>query len=97
MAVRSEAEVDKMIEDMKTRTKGDYINQGVSFRKDCPRQMRLLKLALMNSSTFGGLIKELLALRFSSTPSDQTLTVSDSHIDDEFQEIRKEAMNSWLG
>lgn len=53
--------VEERIEEMKSRTKGKYITQGVSFNKNCPRQMSLLKLALENSVSFSGLIKELLA------------------------------------
>lgn len=61
---RSEEEVDKMIEEMVTRSKGKYITQGVSFNKTCPRQMGLLKKALMTSISFSGLAKELLAVKF---------------------------------
>lgn len=53
-----------MISDMINRSKGKYITQGVSFNKDCPRQMGLLKKALMASVSFSGLGKELLALKF---------------------------------
>lgn len=68
--MRTEQEVDAMIEDMTARTKGKYITQGVSFNKTCPRQMALLKKALMLSVSFSGLAKEVLALRFSdSNPS----------------------------
>lgn len=62
--VRSEEEVDKMIEDMMNRTKGGYIIQAVAFNKKCPRQMGLLKKALMSSVSFSGLGKELLAIKF---------------------------------
>lgn len=62
--MRSEEEVDKMIEDMKNRTKGKYITQGCSFNKSCPRQMDLLKKALMSSASFSGLAKEILAVTF---------------------------------
>lgn len=65
--LRSEEEVDQMIAEMKGRTKGKYITQGVSFNKNCPRQMELLKNALMSSVSFSGLGKELLALRFSNS------------------------------
>ncbi|MCR4362162.1 hypothetical protein NUG13_12555 [Bacillus subtilis] len=65
--LRSEEEVDKIIEEMKNRTKGKYITQGVSFNKTCPRQMDLLKKALMSSVSFSGLGKELLAVKFSNT------------------------------
>jgi hypothetical protein len=62
--VRSEEEVDKLIEEMKKRTKGKYLTQGVSFNKTCPRQMGMLKKALMASVSFSGLAKEMLAMRF---------------------------------
>jgi hypothetical protein len=64
---RTEEEVDKMIGEMKSRSKGKYITQGVSFNKSCPRQMGMLKKALMYSSSFSGLAKELLAIRFSDS------------------------------
>lgn len=62
---KSEEEVDAMIEDMKKRGKGKYITQGVAFNKTCPRQMALLKQALMHSASFSGLAKEVLAQKFS--------------------------------
>lgn len=68
--MRTEQEVDNMIAEMTNRTKGNYITQGVSFNKTCPRQMSLLKKALMLSVSFSGLAKETLAMRFNdSSPS----------------------------
>ncbi|UGO46308.1 hypothetical protein PQE74_gp222 [Bacillus phage vB_BanS_Chewbecca] len=68
--MRTEEEVDTMIAEMTNRTKGNYITQGVSFNKTCPRQMALLKKALMLSVSFSGLAKETLAMRFNdSSPS----------------------------
>jgi hypothetical protein len=64
MILRSEQEIDSLIADMVRRGKGKYITQGVSFNKTCPRQMALLKKALMESASFSGLAKEMLALRF---------------------------------
>lgn len=64
MTLRSEEEVNEMIEKMKAKTKGKYITQGVSFNKTCPRQMEMLKKALMSSVSFSGLAKEMLAIRF---------------------------------
>lgn len=63
--LRSEEEVNEMIEDMVNRTNGRYITQGVAFNKTCPRQMGLLKKALMSSVSFSSLGKEMLAIRFS--------------------------------
>jgi len=61
---RNEEEVDKMIEEMINRTKGNYITQACAFNKNCPRQMDLLKKALMSSVSFSGLVKEALTVRF---------------------------------
>lgn len=58
-------DVDALIEDLISRTKGKYITQGVSFNKECPRQMALLRAALSESASFSGLVKEMLALRYS--------------------------------
>jgi len=78
--LRSEEEVDALIEEMKNRGKGKYITQGVAFNKTCPRQMELLKKSLMSSASFSGLAKEVLAVKFSETensphnqPSTRTL------------------------
>lgn len=62
--LKSEEEVDKLIQDMVNRSKGKYITQGVAFNKSCPRQMGLLKKALMSSASFSSLGKEMLAIRF---------------------------------
>ena len=61
--IRSEEEAEKMILEMKRKTKGKYLTQGVSFNVESERQMELLKYALMSSSAFSGFIKELLAAR----------------------------------
>ena len=67
--IRTEEEVDKMLDEMVNRTKGAYITQGVSFNKTCPRQMGLLKKALMSSVSFSGLVKEILAVNFNGEQS----------------------------
>lgn len=69
--IRSEEEVDAMIEDMVKRSKGRYITQGISFNKESPRQMNLLKKALMSSASFSGLGKELLAEKFNRLENPQ--------------------------
>lgn len=65
--IRSEEEVDKMIEEMKRKTKGKYITQAVTFNKQSQRQMELLKFALMHSTSFSGLGKELIAEKLDGT------------------------------
>lgn len=66
--VRTEEEVDALIEEMINKNKGRYITQGVAFNKSSESQMRLLKLMLMSSYSFGALVKELIAERFSENP-----------------------------
>jgi hypothetical protein len=61
---RTELEVDAMIEDMINRSKSKYITQGVTFNKTCPRQLGLLRNALMSSTSFSGLVKEMFAIKF---------------------------------
>lgn len=73
--MRTEQEIDKLIEDMKSRTKGAYLTQGVAFNKNCPRQMEWLKRALMSSASFSGLAKELLAMRFSGNLTSYTPSI----------------------
>lgn len=65
--IRSEEEVDKMIEEMKRKTKSKYITQAVTFNKQSQRQMELLKFALMHSTSFSGLGKELIAEKLDET------------------------------
>lgn len=60
-----QTEVDDKINKLINKTKGNYITQGVSFNINCPRQMNLLRLALTDSNSFSGLVKEMLALRYS--------------------------------
>lgn len=65
--IRSEEEVNKMIEEMKRKTKSKYITQAVTFNKQSQRQMELLKFALMHSTSFSGLGKELIAQKLDGT------------------------------
>ena len=62
--MRTEEEVDAIIAEMVRKNKGKYITQACAFNKTCPRQMKMLKKALMSSVSFSGLVKEMLALRF---------------------------------
>lgn len=58
--IRSEEEVDKMIEELKN-SKGRYITQGISFSKTNERHLEMLKYVLLRSQSFSGFMKELLA------------------------------------
>lgn len=62
--LRTEEEVDIMIEKMVNKNSGKYITQGVAFDKNSESQMKLLKMVLMSSYSFGAMIKELIADRF---------------------------------
>lgn len=64
MYIRSEKEVDALIEEMLKKGKGNYITQSVTFRKDSERQILLLKKVLMSSESFSGFTRELLAEKF---------------------------------
>lgn len=93
--LKSEEEVEKLIEEMKLRTKGNYITQGVSFNKDCPRQMDLLKNALMGSASFSGLIKELLALKYSNDNINTNVSkIEKTYIKEEKDSNHKEEVQS---
>jgi len=70
--IRSEEEVNKIIEDMKNKNKNKYITQGVTFSKDSDTHMQLLKYCLMYSGSFSGLVKELIANRFNEIPTNTT-------------------------
>lgn len=65
--LRTEEEVDTLIEEMMKKGKGKYITQSVVFRKTNPRHIELLKKALMSSESFSGFTKEILAEKFSGT------------------------------
>lgn len=69
---KSEEEVDALIADMVARTKSTHITQSVSFNKKSPRQMRWLKLALMSSASFGGLVKEMFSEKFADIDVEPT-------------------------
>lgn len=59
--LRSEEEVDKMIEEMKRKSKSKYLTQGVVFNRESKHQMAMLKFVLMRASSFSGYVKELIA------------------------------------
>jgi hypothetical protein len=66
--VRTEEEVDAMIEDLiKRNPNSDFITQGVSFSKYCPRQLNELKQWLMFSKSFSGAVKHVGAIFFSGS------------------------------
>ena len=59
--IRSEEEVDKMIQEMIEKSKGRYITQGVAFNKNNKRHLEMLKYVLLRSESFSSYIKEYLA------------------------------------
>lgn len=56
-----QSNIDEYIQKKISNTKSDFITLGVSFNKNCPRQISLLKKALLQSSSFSGLMKEYIA------------------------------------
>lgn len=97
---RTEEEADALLEEMINRTKGKYITQGVAFNKESKSQMNLLKMALMSSYSFGGMMKELLGERFASPPPSNNLVefknVSNPPIE-EFKRFEKTESSSSSG
>lgn len=65
----TEENVDEFIELLKNESKGNYIVQSVAFSKTCTRSMAQLRAALLASSSFGGLMRELIALYISGQPA----------------------------
>ena len=63
--LRSEEEVDELIEEMLKKGKGKYVTQSVVFNKSNARHMDLLKKVLMSSESFSGFTRELIAEKFS--------------------------------
>ncbi|SMG52210.1 hypothetical protein [Paenibacillus aquistagni] len=76
--------IDEYLTDLIEDTKSQYITQGVSFNKDDSYQMGLLKQALLQHSSFSGLVKHLLTLYFQS--SEDTTHVGSSHKVEAIQE-----------
>lgn len=94
MTLRSEEEVDAYIEDLISRTKGTYITQGVSFNKTSTKQLRLLKLVLLECDSFSGFIKELLTLRYHG--GNQPPVVQNQHNIEERIDVVKNNANNWV-
>lgn len=70
--LRTEEEANALLDEMVSKNKGRYITQGVAFNKNSESQMKLLKMALMSSYSFGGMIKELLNEKFSDNVSNNS-------------------------
>lgn len=87
--MRSEEEVDAYIKEIIDRTKGKYLTQGVSFNKNSERQLRLLKLVLMEADSFSGFIKELLTIRYGVS---NTNNVQNNHNNTS----DKKSMDEWI-
>jgi predicted CopG family antitoxin len=96
MILRSEAEVDAYIKDLIERTKGTYITQGVAFNKTSEKQIKLLKLALMEADSFSGFIKELLTIRYNGGFTPPTLTNALNSVKNEKDESVKKNADDWI-
>lgn len=85
--------LNERLERLKNSTKGDYITQGVSFNKKCERQMNLLLLAFNDSTSFSGLVKEMLALRYeqsknsSSSFSKDIVNITDNKLNNIYEKV----------
>ena len=86
-------DIDDKIKKLIENTKGNYITQGTSFNKKCPRQIELLKFALENSVSFSGLVKEMLALRLNDTCNINKEINSEENIDNIKETFKKRNKN----
>lgn len=77
--LRSEEEVEEMIEEMLQKGNGKYITQSVLFKKDSEKQMELLKKALMSSTSFGAFVKQVLSEKFDGVEFDNNKTNAQQH------------------
>ena len=75
--MRTEEEVDSIIEEMLKKSNGKYITQGVAFNKSSESQMKLLKMMLMSSYSFGGMVKELIAEKFTIEKNVKNVIIED--------------------
>lgn len=62
--VITEGNVDAYIQSLIDSSKSNYINQTVAFNKKDPHQLSLLRAALLEHSSFGGLVKQILWSRY---------------------------------
>lgn len=89
--LRSEEEAEQLIEEMLKKGKGKYITQGVVFNKTNPREMELLKKALMSATSFSGLTKEMLTHKFNGISLQQN-----EIIEEKTEEIKKKDIGNFL-
>lgn len=89
--LRSEEEAEQLIEEMLKKGKGKYITQGVVFNKTNPREMELLKKALMSATSFSGLTKEMLTHKFNGISLQQNEV-----IEGKTEEIKKKDTGNFL-
>jgi len=101
MAYRNitEENVDQYLEELvqKARNKNKtYIVQGVSFNIDCPREMELLRKALLASKSFSGLVKDTLSLRFNGGYVAPVVKREEVEEVKEHEEIPVSELESWV-
>lgn len=92
-----QTDVDVKINNLINKTKGNYITQGVSFNINCPRQMNLLRQALEDSNSFSGLVKEMLALRYTNEQPRKVPTKPPINQPKQIEnKINKANANAWI-
>lgn len=94
--LKSEEEAEEIIQKLLNKGKGKYITQGVVFNKSNPREMELLKKAIMSSATFSGLIKEMLTEKFSEVPIPQPNNQQSNPPKEENETVQKRDVGNFL-
>jgi hypothetical protein len=72
--------IDEYMTDLVSNTKGQYITQGVTFNKDDPYQLALLKAALLDHTAFSSLVRHLLNMYFTSGTVESTFAAQVNNI-----------------
>lgn len=67
---RADDEVEVLYNEMIQRSKGEYVTRSVSFKKNSPEQMELLKKSLMVTAPFSMLVRAILE-EFDKSPDFQ--------------------------
>lgn len=97
MILSQKTNVDDKINNLINKNNGKYITQGVSFNISCPRQMSLLRHALGDSHSFSGLVKEMLALRYTNEQPKKVSEIPQLNPRKQSENsIKKANANSWI-
>lgn len=91
--IRSEEEVDAIIEELLTKGNGKYITQSTLFKKDSEQQIEMLKFVLMRSTSFGEFTRQLIRNEM-NRENGMEVRSANNKVNEE--PIVKKDVNNWL-